>query len=132
LVTEGNVTLGNASSDELTINAALASFLQFTGGGRVPLRTSVLAASSSSANPVVTSYNCLVCNTSTQDQTITLSDVGASDGDFMLLVKPYTSNDLQLNLPGAGYPPNIRINANQGAILAVRASGTWWCVAFSA
>jgi hypothetical protein len=157
LTTTGDVTLGNASGDEttvtgrldvvgdavlgtndanivtipaqlvvggdMTLNGALGNALTYTGFGRVPGKSGLINASTT-VN--VASGNFLVMTT-VGTVTISMSDTGATNGDYMFFIKSSASSGATLNVFLPDGSALISSPAGSPACaLAVRAGGSWF------
>ncbi len=115
--TFGKTTLGDSSSDDLFVNALLASPLGFTGDGRIPFN---LGGIGNSAEITPSSGNFIVYSPSTSGQTYTVSSDFAP-GDFFFLFR--STGTVTLQLSGSA----IALNADTPFILCVkRTSGQSW------
>lgn len=131
----GNAVLGSASGDSVTIPAtlvvngpmslfgALGNALTYTGFGRVPGKSGLINASTTvnvgSGNLFVMSAAATV--------TITMSDTGATNGDWMLFLKSSAaaSGTLVVAAPDGSVFANFPVGS-EGCALAIRAGGSWY------
>jgi hypothetical protein len=131
-LTRGNTTLGNQSSDELEINAALTSVLGFSGNGQVPFKFGTLTTGTG-IDPSDGSTVFLLNQTGGgANNFYPIDSDGWVSGAFFVIVanSSVSSNGAIVQLPATGTGVQVGASTNRCVLFVKAGGGNWIAIQF--